>query len=118
MNFSKETEQKIQQLQLMEQNIQQIITQKQDFQAKIMEIDSALEELKNSEVAYKIVGNIMVLSEKPSLEESLKSEKETLELRIKMLEKQEEKLREKIKNIQNQVLQEMKESNDKKGDEK
>jgi len=75
----------------------------------MMEIESALKELKNSEEAYKIIGNIMVSSKKPDLEKDLTSKKETLELRIKMLEKQEEKIKEKADKIQKEVLKEIKE---------
>jgi len=109
MNVSKETEQKIQQLQLIEQSMQQFLMQKQSFQTQLMETESALKELRNSEKAYKIVGNIMVSSKKADLEKDLKSKKETLELRIRMLEKQEEKIREKADKIQKEVLEKIKE---------
>ncbi len=105
MNISKETEQKIQQLQLIEQSMQQFLMQKQSFQTQLMEIESALKELGSSETAYKIVGNIMVSSKKGELEKDLKSKKETVELRIKMLEKQEER----ADKIQKEVLKEIKE---------
>ena len=78
MNVSKETEQKIQQLQLIEQSMQQFLMQKQSFQTQLVETESALKELKNSEKAYKIIGNIMVSSKKADLEKDLKSKKETL----------------------------------------
>ena len=45
MNVSKETEQKIQQLQLIEQSMQQFLMQKQSFQTQLVEIESALKEL-------------------------------------------------------------------------
>ena len=109
MNVSKETEQKIQQLQLIEQSMQQFLMQKQSFQTQLMEIESALKELKNSEKAYKIIGNIMVSSKKLDLEKDLTSKKETFELRIKMLEKQEDKIKEKADKIQKEVLKEIKE---------
>jgi len=83
--------------------------QKQSFQTQLTEIESALKELKNSEKAYKIVGNIMVSSKKLDLEKDLKSKKETVELRIKMLERQEEKIKEKADKIQKEVLKEIKE---------
>jgi len=89
--------------------MQQFLMQKQSFQTQLVEIESALKELKNSEKAYKIVGNIMVSSKKEELEKDLKSKKETVELRIKMLEKQEEKIKEKADKIQKEVLKEIKE---------
>ena len=89
--------------------MQQFLMQKQSFQTQLMEIESALKELDSSETAYKIVGNIMVSSKKKELEKDLKSKKETVELRIKMLEKQEEKIKEKADKIQKEVLKEIKE---------
>ncbi len=105
---SKETEQKISQLQLMEQNAQQLMAQKQQFQAQLIEIESALKELKTTKESYKIIGNIMVKTGKEQLQKDLNSKKEMFELRIKTLEKQENKLKEKAKEIQSEVLKNMK----------
>ncbi len=43
----KNTEEKMQQLQMIEQNMQQTLSQKQQFQMQLMEIDSALKEIKD-----------------------------------------------------------------------
>ena len=58
---SKESEQKIGQLQMFEQSMQNLLMQKQQFQLQQVEIESALKELEKVNEAYKIVGNIMVL---------------------------------------------------------
>ena len=107
-DVSKETEKKISQLQLMEQSMQALMMQKQQFQLQQAEIESALKELENVEQAYKIVGNIMVLSKRDELKEDLTSKKEIIELRIKNLEKQENQLREKASKLQGEVLKELK----------
>src|SRR3989338_10147608 len=106
--MDKETEEGIQQLQLLEQNLQNFLMQKQQFQAQLIEIDSALEELKDNKEAYKIIGNIMVKTSKEELEKDLKNKKEMIELRIKTLEKQEDKIQERSKKIQEDVLKKMK----------
>jgi len=95
---------KIQQLQLIEQNSQQILKQKQQFQAEQLEIDSALHNLKESHESYKIIGNIMVKLSREALEKELNSKKDIVELKLKTLEKQEEKLREKAKSLRKDVL--------------
>jgi prefoldin beta subunit len=102
------TEDKLGQLQLLEQNLQGFLMQKQNFQAQLLEVDSALSELETTDTAFKIVGNIMVASKKEELKKDLQKKKEMLELRIKSIEKQEETLREKAKKTQEEVLQEMK----------
>ena len=109
MEMTKETQEKIGQLQLIEQNMQNMMAQKQQFQAQMVEIESALKELKNSKTAYKIVGNIMVSSDRESLEKDLNEKKEMMELRIKALEKQEEQVKEKAQKIQQEVMGSIKE---------
>lgn len=105
--MEKKVEEKIQELQMIEQNLQGFLAQKQAFQAQLMEAETALKELKNTEKAYKIVGNIMILADKKELEEELNSKKEIAELRIKTLERQEAKLRESASELQKEVLEEM-----------
>ncbi|MAE42983.1 prefoldin subunit beta [Candidatus Woesearchaeota archaeon] len=104
----KETENKINQLQMMEQSMQNLSMQKQQFQLQQVEIESALKELENVNEAYKIVGNIMVLSKKDELKKDLDSKKEVIELRVKNLEKQETQMRNKASKLQEEVLKEMK----------
>ena len=108
MDVSKETEQKIGQLQMFEQSLQSFLGQKQQFQIQLVEVDSALSELENTEKAYKIVGNIMVEADKNELKSELKSRKEMLELRIKTMERQESQVREKASKLQSEILKKMK----------
>tara|TARA_Y100000310_G_scaffold302635_1_gene340183 strand:+ start:27763 stop:28104 length:342 start_codon:yes stop_codon:yes gene_type:complete len=108
MELSKETEQKIAQLQLMEQNLQNFLMQKQNFQTQLLEIDTAITELdKTKEDAYKIVGNVMIKEKKENLIKDLKSKKEVLDLRLKTLDKQESKIKEKATEMQQEVVQEL-----------
>ena len=106
-DVSKESEKKISQLQLLEQSMQNLLMQKQQFQLQQVEVESALKELENVNEAYKIVGNIMILSKKDDLKKDLDSKKEVMELRIKNMEKQEDQLREKASKLQNEVMKEM-----------
>jgi prefoldin beta subunit len=109
MEMTKETQEKIGQLQMIEQNLQNLLAQRQQFQAQMVEIESALRELETSKTAYKIVGNIMVSSDKESLQKDLKEKKEMAEIRIRTLEKQEKQLKEKAQKIQQEVLGKIKE---------
>jgi len=95
-----ESEEKIAQLQLLEQNMQNFLMQKQQFQMQLTEVSSALDNLKNAKKSYKIVANIMIDADKEVLEKELNQKKEMLEIRIKNLEKQEESIREKSQRIQ------------------
>ena len=90
---------KVNQLQMIEQNLQQLLSQRQQFQGQLVEVESALEELKKSEDAYKIVGNIMIKTAKDDLSKDLNEKKEKAELRVKTIENQESKLKEKAESI-------------------
>ena len=105
MAIEKETEEKIQQLQLIEQSLQTYLMQKQQFQKQLLEIESAIKELKGSKEAYKIVGNIMVNAKSSDLLKEQEENKKHVELRIKNLEKQEERIRQKASNIQSEVME-------------
>ena len=107
--MNKETEKKIQQLQLLEQNLQNILMQKQTFQMQLAENENALEELEKSKKdAYKIIGAIMISSDKDNLKKELKEQKDILDLRIKSLDKQEKSFKEKVEDIQKEVMKEIK----------
>ena len=74
-----------------------------------MEIDNALEELeKNPKDVYKIIGPIMVRTNKNDVEKDLKSKKEIVNLRIGNIDKNENKLKEKAKNLQEEVMKGLK----------
>jgi prefoldin beta subunit len=102
-----DTQNKIQELQLLEQNMQNILMQKQQVQQQMTEIDSALNELESAGKAYKIIGNIMISSEPSKLKEEMTQKKETAQIRLKSITKQEDKLREKSQALQSEVMDSM-----------
>ena len=105
----KDQEIKIQELQLMEQNLSQLLMQKQNFQARLLENENASGELEQTKKqAYKIIGNLMVAMDKEDLKKDLNSEKEIFDLRIKNIEKQENKLRDHAQDLQKEILKELK----------
>ena len=108
MDVSKETEKDIAQLQLIEQNLQNFLAQKQTFQTQLLEIDNALKELNSTkEDSYKIIGNIMIKDKKENLVKELQSKKEIVELRLKSLDKQETKIKDKAEELQTKVVKEL-----------
>jgi prefoldin beta subunit len=94
----------LEELQVHEQNLQAILLQKQILQTEMSEIETALEELKNIDYAYKIVGGIMIKKEKDELIKELTDRKKIIELRIKSFEKQEERIRKEIEQIREEIL--------------
>src|SRR3989344_4588531 len=108
MEIPKDTEEKIGQLQMMEQSLQSFLSQKQQFSMQLVEIESALSELENTNKSYKIIGNIMVEAEKTELKTDLTSKKEMIELRIKTIERQENQIREKTSKLQSEIMSKIK----------
>ena len=104
VKIEKETQEKIQHLQILEQNLQAILMQKQTMQVELNEIVNALDELsKSTDEVYRILGGIMVKSDKKTLSNSLEEQKKLLNLRLQSLEKQEKSLEEKSHALQQEI---------------
>ena len=102
----------IQQLQLLEQSLSSLISQKQGFQVQLNEVDNAIKEIQGKQTAYKIVGGVMIEKKREDIEEELNSKKKMLEVRISSLEKQEEKLGTKKEELQKHVVEAMNSQNE------
>ena len=106
--MGKDLQEKIAKLQALEQSMQQYVMKRQQFAQKRIEVDAALKEIENAPEMYKIIGNIMVKTDKESLSKELSERKEMADLRIKTLEKQESKLSERVEELKAQVMKELK----------
>jgi prefoldin beta subunit len=106
-----QVQEKIGQIQLIQQNMENFSMQKQQFQVQQTEIETALLEIKNTNTAYKIVGNIMVLTDKEQLRKDLEEKNEMLTIRVATIEKQEDKLRSKFEELQQEVMKSLEEKN-------
>jgi len=108
MEMDKKTKEKINDLQLMEQKLQNFLMQKQTIQVQLMEIDNALTELKKGDGnVYKIVGNVMLESNRKDLTKELEEKKQVLDLRMKNLEKQEQKIKKQATELQQEIIKAM-----------
>jgi prefoldin beta subunit len=95
----------IQEIQFLEQGLQNILYQKQAFQMELSESKDALKELENSkDDVFKIIGQIMVKSEKSKMREEMLNKIKIFELRMKNLEKQEISLTSRIEEIRDNSL--------------
>jgi prefoldin beta subunit len=108
MEIPKETQESISKLQLIEQNVQTLLMQKQQFQAQLFELESALKEIEKTDESYKIIGNVMIKTDKTALKAELASKKEIIDLRLKNIDKQEKQLREKGEALQKEVMSKLK----------
>ena len=102
----------INQLQLLQQNLQNILLQKQQLQNQQAEINSALEGLMNTEKAYKILGNIMIAFPKEKLLHDLEDQNKMAALRLKNVMVHEEKIKKSIQELQKEVVTELGKKNE------
>ncbi|MFH1456243.1 MAG: prefoldin subunit [archaeon] len=101
-------EEQIAQLQVIEQNLTNSMMQRQTFQNQILEIKNALKELENAKGKnYKILGGIMIESNKNDLIKELNENKDVLDLRLKTIKKQEDSLKDKAQAIQKEVMDQL-----------
>ena len=115
MNINRETQQKIQEIQILDQNLQNILMQKQTFQLELNETINSGEEVKKTEDSiYKIIGQIMIKGDKEKILKDLEDKKKLFELRLDSLEKQEKLLGNKAKELQSEAEKLMKKPKTKK----
>ncbi len=93
----------------MQQQIQVLSSQKFQLEAQLRDTERAISELdKASEDTpiYKSVGSLLVKAEnKESIEKELNEKKETIDIRIKALDRQEKHLTEKYQTLQEELSQ-------------
>lgn len=108
VELSQEAQQTLMSLQISQQQLQNVMAQKEGLKMQEMEIDRALEELKKSkdDDVYKAVGPILIKTAKKDLEKELGDRQETGKIRLKSLENEETQLKERME-TQQKKLQEM-----------
>ncbi|MBU2639773.1 MAG: prefoldin subunit [Nanoarchaeota archaeon] len=102
-------QEKIQELQFLEQGMQNLSHQKQRFETELVEIENALNEVsKTSSKPYKVVNGVMFATSPEDLKKELSSKKEIISIRVKNIDKQEQEIRKKAESLQKEVLKELK----------
>jgi prefoldin beta subunit len=105
MDLDNETKEKINELQILEHNLQNIMMQKQAFQFELSETEHALSEIGSAQGdIFKLIGQIMIKSSKDNLQKELTQKKSLLELRIKSIESQEKPLEEETEKIRAEIM--------------
>jgi len=110
VEVSEETKNMIVQFQTYQQQLQSILIQKESLKLRMVETEKALEELGKTKqtTAYKITGQIMISKPVEDLKNELKEMKEAIEIRVKSLEKTEERINNKLKELQTKLKEVMK----------
>ena len=101
----KEKEMTLQKMQMIEQNLQNLLLQKQAFNMELTETKSAKGQVeKSGEEVFKLIGQILIKTEAKPVLEDLSNKEKLIELRLKTMEKQESDLSEKLQKLQKEVL--------------
>jgi prefoldin beta subunit len=98
-------------MQQSQQNLQAIMQQKQQIEMEKIETDKSLEELKKAsddDVVYKHAGSILIKSTKNELIDELEERKDLTKTRSTVLEKQENRLKETLKEQEAKITEMMK----------
>jgi len=96
----------LKQIQMFQQQLQILANQKYQIIIELKEVETALEhidKLKEKTETYYLIGKLLVKKSKEDIVKELKDKKNTLELRIKALEKQESRLREKLDELRGKL---------------
>jgi len=94
------------QLQQMQQQAQMLVGQKNQIELSLREVDHALDALEGAPddaLIYHAVGEIMIKSDMNTTVESLKEKKETFDIRLKTLARQEERIQSRFTELQEQL---------------
>jgi len=98
-------------MQQSQQNLQSIMAQKQQLEIDHMETEKALDEIKKAgenDDVYKHAGSILIKSTKKDLIEDLEERKELAKTRTSVLAKQEEQVKQSLKEQESKITEMMK----------
>jgi prefoldin beta subunit len=101
----------IAQFQQVQQQAQALTAQKQQLELTLHETERALEELGKLEegaTVYKSVGNILIKAGRDDVKKELTERKETLDLRIKTIERQEGRIIERLREMRDKLQEALK----------
>jgi prefoldin beta subunit len=105
MKDIKEQEKKIQEMQILEQTLQNLLLQKQAFNMELSETASAMEEISNSrDEVFRIIGQLMIKTEKKKMTDELADKEKILTLRLKSIEKQESSMMDRLRLLKEQIV--------------
>jgi prefoldin beta subunit len=93
-------------LQQLQQNLQAIMMQKQQLEVETAETDRALQELKKAspdDAIYKNAGSVLIKAKKEDVLKELEEKKELSNTRVMVLGKQETRVKENIKEVENKI---------------
>jgi prefoldin beta subunit len=108
--LSPQVQERLIKMQRLQQTLQSILAQKQQVEVESSETEQALGELQkmtDDAVIYKAMGTILVKTERVKMINELNERKDLMSTRVTVLGKQEERLRNQLKDIETQLRQDL-----------
>lgn len=105
-NLDEETQVEIQNLQILEQNFQQLLMQKNAFSMEANETDYIIKEVEKSsgEVSRIIGSQVVIKTTKEKILEDMKNKQKLISTRMKQLDEQEKKFSEQIESLREKIM--------------
>jgi prefoldin beta subunit len=105
-------ENKIQELQILEQQLQTVLMEKQTFSNELREVENALLEVnKTKGEVYRVLSGAMFKVEKDEMIKELEEKKKIFDMRISAVEKRQTSLEKSLNELKNEVQKSMKKDN-------
>ncbi|WP_255191304.1 prefoldin subunit beta [Natronobeatus ordinarius] len=107
-NLPPEAQEKIEELQGLQETAQTVAVQKQEAESTLNESKTALEQLEEMDEdtqMYRQVGELLVETTYDEAEEDLEEKVDTLEIRLETLEKQEDRIQQQFERLQEDLEQ-------------
>ncbi len=90
---------------VLQQQLQNVMQQKEALSIQVLEIKKALDELESNKEkdVYKIAGPILIRSTKAKVSKDLKDRDESLDVRVKSMEKEEKRIKLRIEDLREKL---------------
>jgi len=107
--LSPQMQNQIAQYQQIQQQLQVLVNQRVQLEAKVREIESTLEELGKigpDTTVYKSIGTILVRADdRDAVKKELEEHKETISIRVRSIQKQEKSLGDRFEQLQQKITE-------------
>jgi prefoldin beta subunit len=110
--FSPQQQQELVRLQQMQQQVEMIIQQRVNLEAQSKELELAIKELEAAgaeSICYKSVGGLLIKADQSALLQESKDKKDTMEMRVKSLQNQEERIKKSFEEQRSKIQKMLKE---------
>lgn len=104
VELSNEAQELLLKVQTQNQQLQELIAQKQNIEVQRLEIEEAEKEIRDKEEIYKEVAGLLIKTDKKNVQEELGEQKELISVRKKHIEEKENQLKSELEEGQKKLM--------------